>query len=291
LLFGESDGVNLMALAGYLQAGRSIIVARNEPAIIIDEIPPVTPFPAIPFSAIPLPARASTSTLPEPPLPPMSEPRAPSQESSSLTIETVSFKKCPPFGKVIFVNAEEKNISVKNVEISDPKIKQPKILELTVTPGRKKPKPKAKPKSRSRSPSLSPTSAVARDIVDTEEQKEKNDRDRADLISQIAIGDLIPSLSILKNRVESVERTAEMSREIANESMKNVLGGKTRKTRKTRKTIKNRVVRKKKRTITIRNSKNPKNPKNSNKANKKKTIKKHKKRNIVKKRTTRLRLR
>jgi hypothetical protein len=278
LLFGESDGINLMALAGYLQAGRSIIVARNEPAIIIDEIPPVIPYPAIAETA-------DTSSLAEPPLPPISEPRAPSQESSALTVETLSFKKCPPFGKVIFVNAEEKNISVKNVEISDPKIKQPKILESNITPGRKKPKPKSKPKSRSRSPSLSPTSAVARDIneVDTEEQKEKNDRDRADLIRQMAIGDLIPSLSVLKNRVESVERTAELSREIANESIKNVLGGKTRKT------IKNRVVRKKKITVTIRNHKNSKNSKKSNKTNKKKTIKKHKKRNIVKKRTTRLR--
>ena len=91
------SGINLFAIGGYLQGGRSLLVSRNQ------------------------------STL-EPP----TEEEGPTVNFAEGDKEPMLIK-CPKYGKVVYVNTEKKNVDLKHLAIKDPafkrKIKTPEGTE------------------------------------------------------------------------------------------------------------------------------------------------------------------
>jgi len=91
------SGINLFAIGGYLQGGRSLLVSRNQ------------------------------STL-EPP----TEEEGPTVNFAEGDKEPMLIK-CPKYGKVIYVNTEKKNVDLKHLAVKDPafkrKIKTPENAE------------------------------------------------------------------------------------------------------------------------------------------------------------------
>uniref|UniRef100_A0A6C0F9R0 Uncharacterized protein n=1 Tax=viral metagenome TaxID=1070528 RepID=A0A6C0F9R0_9ZZZZ len=128
------SGINLFAIGGYLQGGRSLLVSRNQ----------------------------STLEL-------LTEEEGPTVNFAESDKEPMLIK-CPKYGKVIYVNTEKKNVDLKHLAIKDPafkrKIKTPEpgkpsvaqrdiaeleragefIPSLSAFNPETKPKPKPKPK-------------------------------------------------------------------------------------------------------------------------------------------------
>jgi hypothetical protein len=206
--------INSMTIAGYLQLTRSILVSRNEPFIRVE--PPPVPPPLI-----------GTVSLEEKDF---SRPQSPIQEEPLLpetkkTLDTLVLEPCPiPYGKVIYVNSEAKNINVKAVEIKDPKINNPKTVEEL----EKKLKIAVKTKL-----TKSKTATPPLNVEEIETEKLKIISDLEDLVNQLNYGSSIPKFSELKTieceRTASRERTDNL---IGIASLGVGLGGRTRKHKK-----------------------------------------------------------
>ena len=96
-MMNAASGINLFAIGGYLQGGRSLLVSRNQ------------------------------STLE-----PSAEEEGPTVNFAEGDKEPMLIK-CPKYGKVIYVNTEKKNVDLKHLAIKDPafkrKIKTPENAE------------------------------------------------------------------------------------------------------------------------------------------------------------------
>ena len=87
-MMNAASGINLFAIGGYLQGGRSLLVSRNQ------------------------------STLE-----PSTEEEGPTVNFAEGDKEPMLIK-CPKYGKVIYVNTEKKNVDLKHLTIKDPVFKR-----------------------------------------------------------------------------------------------------------------------------------------------------------------------
>jgi hypothetical protein len=118
---GFKEGINSMTIAGYLQLARSILVSRNEPFIRVE--PPPVPPTLVGVGLLEYDNDSSRSPSPLAVEAAEEESGSPRREKN---LDALEFRPCPiPYGKVIYVNSEAKNINIKAVEIKDPQIKNP----------------------------------------------------------------------------------------------------------------------------------------------------------------------
>ena len=260
---GFKEGINSMTIAGYLQLTRSILVSRNEPFIRV-EPPPVRPI-LIGVDSLKedgVRSRSSSAEERNSSRPPSPFAAAAAEEESGLprkekNLDALEFRPCPiPYGKVIYVNSEAKNINIKAVEIKDPQIKKPKTLEEFEKKLKTVSKSKStKSKSSESIPPLTPEEITMK--------KFKIKRDIEELEDQINIGSSIPRFSELKDiecsRADLKEEPAD-DESIGLAALGVSTGGKTRKHKKllkkktnTRNKNKTKKAKKSKKTIKHRN--------------------------------------
>lgn len=195
---GFKEGINSMTIAGYLQLARSILVSRNEPFIRV-EPPPVPPLLVGLDSSEQDSVRSRSSSDEEgnssrPPSPFAAAEGEVVSPRKEKNLDSLEFSPCPiPYGKVIYVNSEAKNINIKAVEIKDPQIKKPKTLEEL----EKKLKTVSKSKKSKSAKSSESAPSLTEEEVKTEKFKIK--RDLEELVNQINIGSSIPKYSELKD--------------------------------------------------------------------------------------------
>jgi len=260
---GFKEGINSMTIAGYLQLTRSILVSRNEPFIRVEPppVPPTLVDIGLPrkssvFSRSPSAEEGDVSRSPSPVLP-VAEEESGSRAPREKTLDSLEFRPCPiPYGKVIYVNSEAKNINIKAVEIKDPQIKKPKTLEEFEKKLKTVSKSKStKSKSSESIPPLTPEEITMK--------KFKIKRDIEELEDQINIGSSIPRFSELKDiecsRADLREEPAD-DESIGLAALGVSTGGKTRKHKKllkkktnTRNKNKTKKAKKAKKTIKRRN--------------------------------------
>lgn len=278
---GPTEGINLMTIAGYLNGLRSILVSRNQP--YIDVIPP--PIPPELVGPIPLEfvvsdsneegiqdeevlAQVQSNTEAVADIlsqlqPPSKSTKTKSKEETeeiarakaqdaAEALNLLQLEPCPiPFGKVIYVNSEKKNINFKATVINDPQIKRPKTLAEQV---KKLTEVKTKTKS-----AKSPGSPLSAEKIATDTQK--FERDLKDLISQVTFGNSIPKFSELKNQEEHAEVAAtafaslpfhpeggktRKHKKLLKKKAATRNKNKTKRAKKSKKTVKRRKVAKKK---------------------------------------------
>ena len=244
----STEGINSMTIAGYLNGLRSILVSRNLP--YIDVIPPPIPPELVGSEPLEEEKEKEEEEKDEEVLV-VEESKMP-EEPSPLTLESLQLIPSPiPYGKVIYVNSEAKNINVKATIIKDPQIKRPKTIEEL-----EKKLTEVKPKTKK--PQGSPLSGEK-----LESERLKIKRDRKDLISQVTFGNAIKKLSTFKEELDEAAKNAEVFA-----SMPFPEGGKTRKHKKplkkktnTRNKNKTKKAKKSKKTIKRRKAVQKKNRK------------------------------
>jgi hypothetical protein len=231
-------GINLMSLAGYMQGGaRSIIVSRNQSSrtSAVEAEPSSTQEPVqLTRSESPILRERTTSAEAE---------ERPVKEQE--TLDEVTFVPCPPpYGKVIYVNSEEKNINVKSVRIKDPQKMVPSKSESKGEKTVKRSKSKAEAKPASLEGEL------------PEKEKVKKSRDTKILQGQMRSGGFIPPLRVLKEKQIEMDCISQISREFVFDVLSIALPGKGGKTRKYKKPLKKKSnTRNKNKTKKTKNSK------------------------------------
>jgi hypothetical protein len=210
----STEGINSMTIAGYLNGLRSILVSRNLP--YIDVIPqPIPPELVGSESLEEEKEKEKEDEEKDEEVLVVEESKMP-EEPSPLTLESLQMIPSPiPYGKVIYVNSEAKNINVKATIIKDPQIKRPKTLEEL-----EKKLTEVKPKTKK--PKAEPLAGEQLEVA-----KLKLKRDRKDLINQVNFRNSIPTISELKKLTEEAER-AQLFAVLPGHSQ----GGKTRKHKK-----------------------------------------------------------
>jgi hypothetical protein len=249
-------GINLMTIAGYLQLTRSILVSRNEPAIPLE--PPLIPTKLVEVE-VEVDLNKQDSAMPPGPANEDLIKQAEKKVERKRALDELVLRPCPiPFGKVIYVNSEEKNIDAKVIDIKDPKINTPKTVENL----EKRLKEKVKIKS-----TKSKTASAPLGEKEIEAEKIKIKKDLEDLANQLNFGSAIPKFSELKDmQCERLTLSEDPDEPIGLALLLSREGGKTRKhkrflkkkksttrnknkikkAKKTKKTIKRRKVIKKK---------------------------------------------